>query len=156
MDSKICFEMIFFVVEAIGPTWPMCEFHDYNCNGFGDMCWTDKCIYFSSIEGMLSRLRWYDTSFDRNLKPWVSSTPKWHRAPCNRRNGAVWITSMSSKCNMRRQVESAESAVQQVSTNCSYIAYPVIYFVQGKAPRNHTPYVGNMEKPITSSAVSPQ
>ena len=27
----------------------MCEFHDSNCNGFGDMWWTDKCIYFSSI-----------------------------------------------------------------------------------------------------------
>ena len=26
----------------------MCEFHDSNCNGFGDMWWTDKCIYFSS------------------------------------------------------------------------------------------------------------
>ena len=21
----------------------MCEFHDCNCNGFGDMWWTDKC-----------------------------------------------------------------------------------------------------------------
>ena len=28
----------------------MCEFHDSNCNGFGDMWWTDKCIYFSSID----------------------------------------------------------------------------------------------------------
>ena len=26
----------------------MCEFQDSNCNGFGDMWWTDKCIYFSS------------------------------------------------------------------------------------------------------------
>ena len=26
----------------------MCEFHDSNCNGFGDMWWTDKCTYFSS------------------------------------------------------------------------------------------------------------
>ena len=29
----------------------MCEFRDSNCNGFGDMWWTDKCIYFSSIDG---------------------------------------------------------------------------------------------------------
>ena len=28
----------------------MCEFHDSNCNGFGEMWWTDKCIYFSSID----------------------------------------------------------------------------------------------------------
>ena len=28
----------------------MCEFHDANCNGFGDMWWTDKCTYFSSID----------------------------------------------------------------------------------------------------------
>ena len=23
----------------------MCEFHDCNCNGLGDMWWTDKCTY---------------------------------------------------------------------------------------------------------------
>ena len=28
----------------------MCAFHDSNCNGFGDMRWTDKCTYFSSID----------------------------------------------------------------------------------------------------------
>ena len=28
----------------------MCEFHDSNCNGFGDMRWTDKCTYFISID----------------------------------------------------------------------------------------------------------
>ena len=28
----------------------VCEFHDSNCNGFGDMWWTDKCIDFSSID----------------------------------------------------------------------------------------------------------
>ena len=28
----------------------MCEFHECNCNGFGDIWWTDKCIYFSSID----------------------------------------------------------------------------------------------------------
>ena len=28
----------------------MCEFHDSNCNGFGDKWWTDKCTYFSSID----------------------------------------------------------------------------------------------------------
>ena len=33
-----------------GNTWTMCEFHDSNCNGFGDMWWTDKCTYFSSID----------------------------------------------------------------------------------------------------------
>ena len=29
----------------------MCEFHGSNCNGLGDIWWTDKCIYFSSIDG---------------------------------------------------------------------------------------------------------
>ena len=28
----------------------MCEFHDSNCNGLGDMWWTDTCIYFSIID----------------------------------------------------------------------------------------------------------
>ena len=27
----------------------MCEFHDSNGNGFGDIWWTDKLFYFSSI-----------------------------------------------------------------------------------------------------------
>ena len=39
----------------------MCEFHDSNCNGLGDMWWTDKCIYFSNIDDYLCcrwRLRW--------------------------------------------------------------------------------------------------
>ena len=28
----------------------MCEFHECNCNGLGDIWWTDKCMYFSSID----------------------------------------------------------------------------------------------------------
>ena len=28
----------------------MCEFQESNCNGFGECWWTDKCIYFSSID----------------------------------------------------------------------------------------------------------
>ena len=28
----------------------MCEFHDCNCNGLGDIWWTDKCMHFSSID----------------------------------------------------------------------------------------------------------
>ena len=28
----------------------MCEFHNSNGNGFGDMWWTGKCTYFSSID----------------------------------------------------------------------------------------------------------
>ena len=31
----------------------MCEFHDSNGNGFGDIWWTDKLIYFSSIDGKI-------------------------------------------------------------------------------------------------------
>ena len=31
-------------------TWTMLEFHDYNGNGFGDIRWRDKLIYFSSID----------------------------------------------------------------------------------------------------------
>ena len=30
----------------------MCEFHDCNCNGLGDIWWTDKCMYFSSIDNI--------------------------------------------------------------------------------------------------------
>ena len=30
--------------------WTMCEFNESNCNGFGDMWWTDKCTYFRSID----------------------------------------------------------------------------------------------------------
>ena len=28
----------------------MCEFHDCICNDLGDIWWTDKCMYFSSID----------------------------------------------------------------------------------------------------------
>ena len=28
----------------------MCEFHNSNSNGLGDIWWTDKCSYFSSID----------------------------------------------------------------------------------------------------------
>ena len=31
----------------------MCEFYDCNCNGFGDIWWTDKLIYFSIIDGRM-------------------------------------------------------------------------------------------------------
>ena len=30
----------------------MCEFHNSNSNGLGDIWWTDKCSYFSSIDGV--------------------------------------------------------------------------------------------------------
>ena len=32
----------------------MCEFHDCNCNGLGDIWWTDKCMYFSSIDSSMA------------------------------------------------------------------------------------------------------
>ncbi len=38
MDSQIGFEMT------------MCEYHDSKGNGFGDIWWTDKLIYFSIID----------------------------------------------------------------------------------------------------------
>ena len=47
MDSKIGFEMNLIVVEAIRGR--CAEFHGSNCNGVGDILWTDKPIYFSSI-----------------------------------------------------------------------------------------------------------
>ena len=31
----------------------MCEFHGSNGNGFGDMWWTDKLIYFSSTDNII-------------------------------------------------------------------------------------------------------
>ena len=30
--------------------WTMCEFHNSNCNGLGDIWWTDKYFYFSIID----------------------------------------------------------------------------------------------------------
>ena len=42
----------------------MCEFHDANCNGLGDMWWTDKCMYFSSIDLYIGSLvSFYDYLF---------------------------------------------------------------------------------------------
>ena len=48
MDSKIAFEIGLIVVKAIRGR---CEFRDSNGNGFGDIWWTDKLIYLSSIDG---------------------------------------------------------------------------------------------------------
>ena len=31
----------------------MCEFHNSKSNGLGDIWWTDKCSYFSSIDDFL-------------------------------------------------------------------------------------------------------
>ena len=36
-------------VRCRGNTWTMCEFHDSNGNGLGDMWWTDKFTYFRII-----------------------------------------------------------------------------------------------------------
>ena len=50
MDSKICFEMSVFVVEAMRTlcaSFMIVKFF----NGLGDIWWTDKCMYFSSIDG---------------------------------------------------------------------------------------------------------
>ena len=44
----------------------MCAFHDSNCNGFGDMWWTDKCTYFSSILSMV--LVWFHTMHTCSMK----------------------------------------------------------------------------------------
>ena len=33
----------------------MCEFHDSNGNGFRDMWWTDKLIYYSSKDVAVKR-----------------------------------------------------------------------------------------------------
>ena len=47
MDSKL-------VLKWIWSLWRQyvddVEFHDSNGNGFGDIWWTDKLIYFSSID----------------------------------------------------------------------------------------------------------
>ena len=55
MDSKIGFEMSFIVVEATYVDDG--EFHDTNGNGFGDIWWTDKLIYFSSMPYRLAKPR---------------------------------------------------------------------------------------------------
>ena len=47
MDSKIGFEMSLIVVEAIHGR---CASFMTNGNGFGDIWWTDKFIYFSSTD----------------------------------------------------------------------------------------------------------
>ena len=48
IDSKIGFEMSLIVVEAI--LCGRCDFHDSNSNGFRDIWWTVKLIYFSIID----------------------------------------------------------------------------------------------------------
>ena len=53
MDSKIGFEMN-LNDRSRGNTWTMCEFHDSNGTGFGDIWWTDKLIYFSSISNKIT------------------------------------------------------------------------------------------------------
>ena len=51
MDSVNCFLNEFD--RCLGNAWTMCEFHDFNANGFGDIWWTAKLTYFSSIDGCL-------------------------------------------------------------------------------------------------------
>ena len=46
MDNEIGFEAFY---RCRGNAWTMCEFHGSNGNGFGDIWWTDKLFYFSSI-----------------------------------------------------------------------------------------------------------
>ena len=46
MDSNFCKEFY----RCRGNTLTMCTFHESTCNGFGDIWWTDKPIYFSSID----------------------------------------------------------------------------------------------------------
>ena len=40
--------MSLIVVEA--NMWTMCEFNDSNGKGFGHIWWTDKFVYFNSID----------------------------------------------------------------------------------------------------------
>ena len=39
-----------FFYRCRGNMLTMCEFHEYTCNGFGDIWWTDNPIYFSSMD----------------------------------------------------------------------------------------------------------
>ena len=40
----------------------MCEFHDSNGNGLGDIWWTDKSSYFSIIDDALANDKLIGTS----------------------------------------------------------------------------------------------
>ena len=51
-------------VRCRGNTCTMCEFHDSNSNGLGDMWWTDNCIYFSSID-IINCIFFIATTHDR-------------------------------------------------------------------------------------------
>ena len=42
----------------------MCEFHDSNGNGFGDIWWTDKLHYFSSIDNSVVYLQKQTMNWD--------------------------------------------------------------------------------------------
>ena len=44
----------------------MCEFHDSNVNGFGDICWTDKLIYFGSIDMLPCHYYYYNAFIMRH------------------------------------------------------------------------------------------
>ena len=60
----------------------MCEFHDSNSNGFGDIWWADKLIYFSSRPYPIDSQRAYlhlqapglDIVFCRNLPDTCTSS----------------------------------------------------------------------------------
>ena len=51
MNSKIGFEMSLIVVETIRGRCASFMSLTVNGNGSGDIWWTDKLIYFSSIDG---------------------------------------------------------------------------------------------------------
>ena len=55
-DSKIGFVNEFDCCR--GNMWTMCEFHDSNGNGFGDIGWTDKLIYFIIIDVKPGTAEW--------------------------------------------------------------------------------------------------
>ena len=54
-------------------------FHDSNGNGFGDMWWTDKCTYFSSIEDMQ-----VDSEHVVLANPWHEVGPILERNMCGK------------------------------------------------------------------------
>ena len=53
----------------------MCEFHNSNSNGLGDIWWTDKCMYFSSIDNIRHKFYVKSSSIGQSATILVAVSP---------------------------------------------------------------------------------
>ena len=68
----------------------MCEFHDSNGNGFGDIWWTDNPIYFGNIDDAVNFLPKYPCFISVNGEVEVGPTSAYAKPrTINHRSGAI-------------------------------------------------------------------